>query len=125
MGWDLVESGLKVRFSRDIPSIVRQNLPVLICQACEKWGIERSELRHYVAHPGGAKVLTAYAESLGLSPDQLAPAYHILDAYGNMSSASVLFVLEHFLATTPPSAEYGVMLALGPGFSAEQVLFQW
>jgi alkylresorcinol/alkylpyrone synthase len=69
--------------------------------------------------------LTAYAESLGLSPDQLAPAYHILDAYGNMSSASVLFVLEHFLATTPPSAEYGVMLALGPGFSAEQVLFRW
>ncbi|MBI1876798.1 MAG: stilbene synthase [Chloroflexi bacterium] len=125
MGWDLVETGLKVRFSRNIPSIVREHLPALLHQACAKWGIARADLRHYVAHPGGAKVLAAYAESLGLSPDQLAPAYHILKAYGNMSSVSVLFVLEHFLATTPRSDEYGVMLALGPGFSAEQVLFRW
>lgn len=125
MGWDLVETGLKVRFSRDIPSIVRQHLPGLLRQACEKWGVELEAIRHFVAHPGGAKVLAAYAESLGLTEVQLSSAYQILSRYGNMSSASVLFVLEHFLQTNPGADAYGVMLALGPGFSAEQVLFKW
>jgi alkylresorcinol/alkylpyrone synthase len=125
MGWDVIETGLKVRFSRDIPTIVRQHLPGLLQQACQKWGLDPAEIQHYVAHPGGAKVLAAYAESLGLTEKQLVSAYHILGQYGNMSSASVLFVLEHFLQTTPAQAAYGVMLALGPGFSAEQLLFHW
>jgi alkylresorcinol/alkylpyrone synthase len=125
MGWDLVESGLKVRFSRDIPSIVREYLPGLIVDACRKWDIDPTRIRHYVVHPGGAKVLSAYSESLGLPANNLESAYEVLGDYGNMSSASVLFVLERFLAATPPSGDYGLMLALGPGFSAEQVLFRW
>ena len=125
MGWDLVETGFKVRFSRDIPSIVRRYLPNLITGACTKWNIDQNNIVHYVAHPGGAKVLSAYRESLGLTNDKLTYAYDILASNGNMSSASVLFVLEKFMAETAPSNDYGVMLALGPGFSAEQVLFQW
>lgn len=125
MGWDLVETGFKVRFSRDIPSIVRRYLPDLLDDACAKWGIHKEQISHYVVHPGGAKVLSAYSESLGLTKDKLAYAYDILACYGNMSSASVLFVLEKFIRETPPSGSYGIMLALGPGFSAEQVLFQW
>lgn len=125
MGWDVVESGLKVRFSRDIPTFVRANLPALSAAACRAWGITRGDLAHYVVHPGGAKVLDAYVESLGLSAAALASAYDVLAGYGNMSSASVLFVLERFLQTTPAGGRYGVMLTLGPGFSAEQVLFRW
>ncbi|HWQ62088.1 MAG TPA: 3-oxoacyl-[acyl-carrier-protein] synthase III C-terminal domain-containing protein, partial [Negativicutes bacterium] len=125
MGWDVIATGLKVRFSRDIPAFVRSNLPALSAAACRAWGISREELVHYVVHPGGAKVLDAYVESLGLPAAALASAYDVLAGYGNMSSASVLFVLERFLQTTPPSGRYGVMLTLGPGFSAEQVLFRW
>jgi len=125
MGWDMVATGLKVRFSRDIPAFVRANLPALSAAACRAWGIARADLAHYVVHPGGAKVLDAYAESLGLPAAALAPAYEVLAGYGNMSSASVLFVLERFMHATPPRDAYGVMLALGPGFSAEQVLFRW
>jgi alkylresorcinol/alkylpyrone synthase len=80
---------------------------------------------HYVAHPGGAKVLAAYAESLGLTRGELAHAYDVSQNYGNMSSVTVLFVLERFLASQAPTGDYGVMMALGPGFSAEQVLFKW
>jgi alkylresorcinol/alkylpyrone synthase len=125
MGWDLVETGLKVRFSRDIPGIVHEYLPDLISNACQSWGIQPSQVRHYVVHPGGAKVLAAYAESLKLPEEVLAGAYQVLRHNGNMSSASVLFVLEDFLKNQKPTGDYGLMLALGPGFSAEQVLFRW
>lgn len=125
MGWDLVDTGFKVRFSRNIPSIVRRHLPNLLNGACAKWGINQEDIVHYVVHPGGAKVLSAYSESLGLANAKLIYGYDILANYGNMSSASVLFVLEKFMLETTPTGDYGVMLALGPGFSAEQVLFQW
>lgn len=125
MGWDVVEGGLKVRFSRDIPSIVRRYLPELAGRLCDRHGIRLAEVEHYVVHPGGAKVLEAYADSLSLPQARLAFAYQALKSYGNMSSASVLFVLEKFLAAVKPSGQYGMMLALGPGFSAEQVLFRW
>ena len=125
MGWDLVETGLKVRFSRDIPRIVNSYLPSLIENACQSWGIRLRQVQHYVVHPGGAKVLAAYAESLSLPEEVLAGAYQVLKDNGNMSSASVLFVLERFLKHQPPTDDYGLMLALGPGFSAEQVLFRW
>lgn len=125
MGWDLIDTGFKVRFSRDIPTIVRKYLPELLGSACEEWGIKQSEICHYVVHPGGAKVLYAYKDCLELSEDKLTFAYEVLREYGNMSSSSVLFVLEKFLAKTLPARRYGVMLTLGPGFSAEKVLFQW
>jgi alkylresorcinol/alkylpyrone synthase len=71
------------------------------------------------------KVLEAYEEALGLEPGTLALSREILREYGNMSSASVLFVLERFLESCPSgSGEYGSISALGPGFSAEHVLFQ-
>lgn len=125
MGWDLAETGLKVRFSRDIPSIIRANLPHLLENACKTWGMDRREIRHFVVHPGGAKVLDAYAECLHIPAETLNSAYTALGQHGNMSSCSVLFVLNEFLQSVPPSGDYGVMLALGPGFSSEQVLFRW
>jgi len=125
MGWDLVDTGFKVRFSRDIPSLVKNNLPGVLQSACDQWGIHQTEICHYIVHPGGAKVVSAYQQSLGLADDTFTYAYEILAGYGNMSSATVLFVLEKFIKETPPTGAYGIMLALGPGFSAEQVLFQW
>lgn len=125
MGWDLVESGLKVRFSRDIPALIRERLPGWVAAACRDWNIAPSALRHFVLHPGGARVLVAYAEGLGLTRDQFGGAYTVLADYGNMSSPSVLFVLAEFLRRVPPENAYGLMLALGPGFSAEQLLFRW
>jgi len=125
MGWDVVESGLKVRFSRDIPTIVRRYLPNLLSQACDHWGVEAETLRHYVVHPGGAKVIQAYADSLGLPREKFVAADEVLKNYGNMSSASVFFVLDRFLHSEAPQGNYGVMLALGPGFSSDQVLFRW
>jgi len=125
MGWDIVDSGLKVRFSRDIPAIVRRYLPELMERACNQWQIQQCDIEHYVVHPGGPKVIEAYVDSLRLNQGQVAAAYEVLEQYGNMSSASILFVLAKYVESTPASNHYGVMLALGPGFCAEQVLFKW
>ena len=125
MGWDLVDTGFKVRFSRDIPALVRGHLPLLVLEATACWGIDFEKIRHYIVHPGGAKVLEAYADSLSLGCGKLYNACRVLNNYGNMSSVTVLFVLERFLAATPRSEDLGLMLALGPGFSAEQLLFEW
>jgi len=83
------------------------------------------DLRHLVVHPGGAKVVEAYEEALRLEPGSLDLPREVLREYGNMSSVSVLFVLERFLEDYQPgSGEYGAISALGPGFSAEHVLFR-
>jgi alkylresorcinol/alkylpyrone synthase len=125
MGWDLVETGLKVRFAKSVPQIVRTRTRATVEEACEKHGILPEDLRHLVVHPGGAKVIEAYEEALGLEPGSLDLPREILRNYGNMSSVSVLFVLEHFLEAYPAgSGEHGAISALGPGFSAEHVLFR-
>ncbi len=125
MGWDVVDTGLKVRFSRDIPAIVRKHLPALLIKACSNWNITPADLEHYIVHPGGPKVIQAYMDSLKIPREQMAEAYQVLAQFGNMSSASILFVLARYLQDHPPTGGFGVLLALGPGFSAEQVLFQW
>jgi len=125
MGWDLIESGLKVRFARSVPQIVRTRTRATVEEACEEHGIVLEDLRHLVVHPGGVKVLEAYEEALELEPGSLDLPREILRGYGNMSSASVLFVLERFLESFPAgSGEHGIISALGPGFSAEHVLFR-
>lgn len=125
MGWDLVETGFKVRLSKDLPSITKDRLPQEIRQACASWGIELESVRHFVVHPGGAKVLAAFSESLHLQNGELCHAASVLRDYGNMSSPTVLFILREFLEHTAKTGDYGLMIGMGPGFSAEQVLFRW
>lgn len=122
MGWDFVDSGMKVRFSRDIPHFVKTNIPEVLEEACQSWGISPDDIVSYITHPGGAKVLEAFAEVIGRPPEVLAASHEILRRYGNMSSASILFVLEYARDNLPMASGYGLMSALGPGFSSDQLL---
>ncbi len=124
MGWDIIDSGMKVRFSRDIPSFVRHNVPKVIADSCRQWGISPDEILSYITHPGGAKVLEAFADVIGKPKEALASAYKVLRNYGNMSSASILFVLEDMLRNTRLETGYALMSALGPGFSSDQLLLK-
>lgn len=125
MGWDLVDGGLKVRISRSIPSIVLQKIPQNLREACSSAGLTPGDLRHYVLHPGGARVLEAFEQALGLGPGELVFPREVLRDYGNMSSVTVMFVLERFLENGGlEDGGYGVFSALGPGFSAEHVFFR-
>ena len=124
MGWDFIDSGMKVRFSRDIPNFVRTHLPEVLAEACASWGISQQAITSFITHPGGAKVLEAFAEVIGREQQTFEASHDILRRYGNMSSASVLFVLEHMLENHGLEPGYGLVSALGPGFSSDQLLLQ-
>ncbi len=116
MGWDVAEDGLKAVFSRDIPSLVERDLR----QAAERFlachGKSLADIRHFICHPGGAKVIAALEQAFGLAAGSLSHARGVLNDYGNMSAATVMFVLERALK----AGARGTMLmtALGPGFTA-------
>jgi len=124
MGWDFTDNGMQVRFSRSIPAFVKTEIPAVLDAACRKWGISFSEITSFVTHPGGAKVLEAYSEVIGKPAETLAASYEILRNNGNMSSATILFVLEKMIAGNTLKPGYTLMSSLGPGFSSDQLLLK-
>ncbi len=125
MGWELIETGLKVQLSKSVPEITRRKFRGNLYDACVSLGLKLEDLQHFVLHPGGAKVLDAFEEVLGLEPGGLTFSRAVLRECGNMSSVTVLFILERFLESAEFSeGELGVLSAMGPGFSAEHVLFR-
>ncbi|MGX9687596.1 type III polyketide synthase [Deinococcus wulumuqiensis] len=123
MGWDVVDDGLKVRFSRDIPTLVHSMMRENVAQALAAQGWTREDVQTFVVHPGGVKVVAAYEQALGLPDGALDSSRAVLREYGNMSSATVLFVLAEVLRQRPQGR--GLLSAMGPGFSAEHVLLDF
>jgi alkylresorcinol/alkylpyrone synthase len=124
MGWDVGAGGFKVVLSADVPAIVHEHLPAEVDALLRDHGLERSDVDHWICHPGGPKVITAIEEALGLDPSALAITRESLTSVGNLSSASVL----HVLGQTQRSVrrgDIGVLMAMGPGFCAELVLLSW
>lgn len=124
MGWELTESGLKVIFSRDIPSIIRQSMKENVDTFLTPHDTSLEHLRHFIFHPGGAKVLTAYQRSLGLPSEATRLSAEVLHDFGNMSSPTVLFVLEKSMEREWEQGDLGLVAALGPGFSSEMLLLE-
>lgn len=125
MGWGIVDNGFKVIFSRDIPTIVKENVKENILEFLDKNDLALEDIKHYVAHPGGLKVINAYEEALNLTNGSLDCSRRILKDHGNMSSPSVIYVLNEFMKQRSFTAgEYGLLTALGPGFSSELILFK-
>jgi len=125
MGWDFREGGMELVLSPRLPLVVRQELPALVDGFLADNGLTRRDLVHYITHPGGAKVIDAYRQSLGLHGDQLMLTEDELRRHGNVSSVSVLMVLERWLASDAcREPGYGLLSAFGPGFSAELLLLK-
>jgi alkylresorcinol/alkylpyrone synthase len=125
MGWNVVSRGLQVVFDRRIPEIVDQHACAELDAFLATQDLRRSEVTEYLFHPGGPKVLAAYAESYGVDPARFSWSRHILRDFGNMSSVTVLYVLERYLASHPPGrGGHAVISALGPGFSSESLLMR-
>ena len=116
MGWNVTDDGLGVIFSRDIPELVRRELRAALDRYLAETGQQLGDIDHFVCHPGGAKVIDALEDAFELQRGTLVNARATLRDYGNMSAATVLFVLERALAA---GARGRVLLSsLGPGFTA-------
>jgi len=125
MGWDVKDEGLYVVFSKDIPTIIGSWLPVQVEKFLSKHSLHTTDMKHFIAHPGGKKVLDAYVDSLGFTEQMIQHSANVLQEHGNMSSATVLYVLDRFMQDDVIENEYGLLTALGPGFSSELVLMRW
>ncbi len=126
MGFDLVDTGLKIFLSSRVPRFLHSELPRQIAPFLEENGLRLKDVTHFLLHPGGPKVLQGLEKNLPLSSTQTRLSWKVLRNYGNLSSASVLFLLYHFeREETPQPGDYGLLLAVGPGFAAEMVLLHW
>lgn len=126
MGWDVGDNGFTIVLSPEVPTLAREGLAPLIDALLERHGLGRADITSWIAHPGGPAVMAAMIDGLELPADALRETRRSLDDVGNLSSASVLFLLDDFRKRVrPPEGSYAVLLAMGPAFSAEAVLLQW
>jgi alkylresorcinol/alkylpyrone synthase len=125
MGWDVGTNGLELVLSPDLPAVVERYMPDDITNFLAAHSLTTADIAAWVSHPGGPKIIEAITETLALPPDALELTWRSLSEVGNLSSASVLYVLRDTIAKPPPSGSLGLMLAMGPGFCSELVLLRW
>jgi alkylresorcinol/alkylpyrone synthase len=126
MGWDVTNSGFKVLLSADIAGLAQAEVRPILEAFLRKNGLTIAEVDRWLVHPGGPKVIEAFENGLGLRDDALSLSWECLADVGNISSASVLLILDKTMKGVQPNpGEYGMLMAMGPAFSAEFVLLQW
>jgi len=126
MGFDLRDSGFHILLSKDVPEMIGGKIRELVEGFLERNSRKREEIKGWILHPGGARLLGNVEEQLGLCKCDTQPSWDILSNVGNLSSATILFILQEWLEKRPlHSGEYAIAAAFGPGFSAEFLLLQW
>jgi len=126
MGWDIGAHGFRIVLSSEVPELARTRVPCDVDVFLGDHGFRRSQITHWIAHPGGPKVLAGLQSGLGLNESDLRCSWMSLAEAGNLSSASVLMILERTLRDRPGNpGDIGLMLAMGPGFCSEYLLLRW
>jgi alkylresorcinol/alkylpyrone synthase len=126
MGFDLKDDGFHIVLSKDVPDMIRGKIKGLVDGFLSRQNLERKDISAFVLHPGGRKLMDYMEEELELCRCHTQSSWDILSDYGNLSSASVMFVLDDWLRKHPvDTGDYGLMAAFGPGFSAELLLMRW
>jgi alkylresorcinol/alkylpyrone synthase len=126
MGWDVTNSGFKVLLSADIASLAQSEVRPSMEAFLGRHNLTIADIDHWLVHPGGPRVIEALENGLGLPDEALTLSWESLSEAGNVSSASVLVILEKFMKRLQPEpGERAVLMAMGPAFCAELVLLQW
>ena len=126
MGFDLRDSGFHILLAKDVPEMIGARIGGLVEGFLERNGRKREDIKGWILHPGGARLLGNVEAELGLCKCDTQPSWDILGNVGNLSSATILFILQEWLEKRPlQTGEYALAAAFGPGFSAEFLLLQW
>jgi alkylresorcinol/alkylpyrone synthase len=126
MGMERVETGTRNILRPEVAEYAKKGLKQAIEPLFEKHNISSGKIERWIVHPGGPKIIEAVTEEFGLAEHALQGSRDTLAKIGNISSPTVLCILDQMLAADQPSpGAYGLMIAMGPGFSQEVLLLQW
>jgi predicted naringenin-chalcone synthase len=125
MGFKLVNTGLQMILDKAVPETISSHFPQIVHPFLERNGMSIDDVDHLIFHPGGKKIVQTVEDLFGSLGKNIDDTKAVLKHYGNMSSATVLYVLERFMDRNPAKGEVGLMLSFGPGFSAQRVLLKW
>ena len=126
MGWAVSEHGFRIVLSPEVPNVIRENLGRDVDEFLAAHALTRADIGCWILHTGGPKILQATQEALGIPESAIAASWEMLRKTGNLSSASVLLVLEEtMLHRRPPEGTWSNLAAMGPGFCSELVLLRW
>ncbi|MGJ8591547.1 MAG: type III polyketide synthase [Aquaticitalea sp.] len=125
MGFKLVNSGLQMILDKAVPETISKHFPQIVHPFLERNNININDVHHLIFHPGGKKIVQTVEELFGSLGKNIDDTKEVLKLYGNMSSATVLYVLERFMDKQLPKGDIGLMLSFGPGFSAQRILLKW
>lgn len=125
MGFKLVNTGLQMILDKEVPQKIAEHFPNIIHPFLEKNNLSIQDINHLIFHPGGKKIVQTVEDLFGGLGKNIDDTKEVLRLYGNMSSATVLYVLEQFMDRSPVKGERGIMLSFGPGFSAQRILLEW
>lgn len=125
MGFKLTNSGFQMVLDIEVPETIAAHFPNIINPFLKKNNLTIIDIDHLIFHPGGKKILQTVEELFSDLGKNIDDTKEVLRLYGNMSSATVLYVLERFMESKPSKGEKGLMLSFGPGFSAQRVLLQF
>lgn len=123
MAWNISESGFLMKLSAYIPDLLKEGMGDILKNALSKSGIELNEIYHWAIHPGGKKILDQLKIELNLHDEQLRPSYNTLNDYGNMSSATIFYVLKLILSDKDNWFKPGFAAGFGPGLTVETMNF--
>lgn len=125
MGFDLTNSGLKMILDVDVPEKISSHFPQIIHPFLKKNQTKIEDIDHLIFHPGGKKIIQTVESLFGEMGKNIDDTKEVLRLFGNMSSATVLFVLDRMFQKNIPKGDKGLMLSFGPGFSAQRILLEW
>jgi alkylresorcinol/alkylpyrone synthase len=125
MGFKLTNTGLQMVLDVEVPETITNHFPDIIHPFLAKNSLTIQDIDHLIFHPGGKKIIQIVEELFGQLGKNIDETKEVLRLYGNMSSATVLYVLERIMDKKPSVGEKGLMLSFGPGFSAQRVLLKW
>jgi alkylresorcinol/alkylpyrone synthase len=126
MGFDLRDSGFHILLAKDVPEMIGGKIKALVTDFLTRNGMKQQDIKGWILHPGGARLLGNVEQELGLCKCDTQPSWDILGTVGNLSSATILFILQEWLEKRPlKTGEHAMAAAFGPGFSAEFLLLQW
>jgi predicted naringenin-chalcone synthase len=125
MGFELTNTGLKMVLDIEVPNTIEAHFPKIINPFLAAKQLTAQDIDHLIFHPGGKKIVEVVEKLFGEMGKNINDTKEVLRLYGNMSSATVLYVLERFMEKNPAKGEKGLMLSFGPGFSAQTILLQW